>query len=102
VITDHAVVEQLPKKSSNPEFYAALNRITKLRPRIRNSPFLTILKPKLIGLKIEQLPYCDFLTLITITLQKAVVLSSKETVNFLSHKNIFTHAFVSIDNTSLH
>jgi hypothetical protein len=35
--------------------------------------------------------------LITLTLEKAVVLASKETATFLSHKNIFAYAFVSID-----
>jgi hypothetical protein len=30
-------------------------------------------------------------------LEKAVVLVSKETGTFLSHKNIFTYAFVSVD-----
>jgi hypothetical protein len=49
------------------------------------------------GLKIDQLPYRDFLMLITITLEKAVVLASKETATFLSHKKILACAFVSID-----
>jgi hypothetical protein len=43
------------------------------------------------GLKIEQLPYCDFLILITITLEKAVVLVSKETATFFLHNSYLYH-----------
>jgi hypothetical protein len=117
IFRDHGL-EQLPKKSANPEFYdleIAPCTIAALRPHYLKVPhtitpcwlinsalvkftsfknFKTIIN---FGLRIEQLPYRDFLMLITITLEKAVVLASKETATFLSHKKIFAYAFVSID-----